>query len=180
MNRELSRREFIKLTGSAALGLTIPQYPPGGNPYLTTPLLKLGRAVRSLHYYEKPEYSSAELGFYNTDAVFKILEEKMGDTKYEENPIWVRSEDGWLNSTYIQPVRSEKNKPVMDIPANGMLAEVTVPYTQSWSMDGVRRKRAYRYYYSSTHWVYNAYPTSDGTVLLMIVIWAVFWFWLKI
>jgi len=169
MTQAVTRREFLKLTGTAAVGFGLPNYPPGGNPYLTTPVLKLGRAARSLHYYEEPKYSSAQLGFYNTDAVFKILEEKLGDAKNEESPIWVRSEDGWLNSTNIQPVRNEKNKPVLNIPANGMLAEVTVPFTQSWSVEGERRKRAYRYYYSSTHWVYNAYPTSDGSVWYRII-----------
>lgn len=169
MKSHLSRREFLRISGLVALGVGLPSYPPGGNPYLSTPALRLGRTTRSLNYYENPSYSSSELGYYNTDAVINIYKEKIGDARIDENPIWVKSKDGWLNSTYIQPVRNIKNKPVLNIPGSGMLAEVTVPYTQSWLMKNDQRKRGYRYYYSSTHWVYNAYTTTDGTVWYRII-----------
>ena len=169
MTSKITRREFLKIGSLAAMGIGLPVYPPGGNPYLSTPALRMGRTTRSLNYYEHPSYASGELGYYNTDAVINIFKEKMGDARVDECPIWVKSEDGWLNSTFIQPVRNVKNQPVMNIPAGGMLAEVTVPFTQSWSMDNDRRKRAYRFYYSSTHWVHNAYPTSDGNIWYRIL-----------
>ena len=102
MTEVLSRREFIKLAGFTAIGFGIPKYPPGGNPYLTTPVLKLGRATRSLHYYEKPTYSSAELGFY-----VKIFElgSRLGANHYGHRStillaVWCMSSDNERRKTY--------------------------------------------------------------------------------
>jgi len=164
MYSSLTRRGFLKLSGAAVAALGFPLYPPGGNPYLMTPSLRLGRTTRSLHYYQSPKYSSEELGFYNTDSVVQIYEERIGEQKWEQNPIWIKTDDGWINSTYVQPVRREINEPVLDILNGGMLVEVTVPYTQAWLADDERRRRSYRYYYGSTHWVYYAFRSSNGNI----------------
>lgn len=164
MSSILNRREFLKFSSAMFLGLNIGAFPSFGDPYLRTPYMRLGRTVYSIRYYDKPSLAGEELGFYNTDTVVRIIEERVGDLEPEHNPIWIRTDDGWVHSSYIQPVRNVLNEPVNKIPAGGMLFEVTVPYTQAWKILENERKRSYRFYYGSTHWVDYAIVTSNGDV----------------
>jgi lipoprotein-anchoring transpeptidase ErfK/SrfK len=164
MNSKLSRRDFLKLSGAAAIGYSFRDFPPGGDPASKRPpSFALGRSVYSLRYYDKPSFSSNELGFYVTDAVFDIREERVGDPEPTHNPIWLRSDDGWLHSSYVQPVENKLNTPVWDLPPKGKLFEVTVPFTQAWRTSESGWKRVYRFYYASTHWVFYVFSGVNGT-----------------
>jgi lipoprotein-anchoring transpeptidase ErfK/SrfK len=143
---------------SAAYG----NYPPGGNLYQNNPVNNLGRTTRSMDYHEQPSFVSPSYGFYNTDEIVHIQELQVGESEMEHNPIWYRTEDGWIHSSYVQPVRNDINTPVLNIPDGGMLAEVSVPYTDAWQITATKRRRAYRYYYGSTHWVIDSFPTDNG------------------
>lgn len=162
MRNYVSRRDFMKLASVAAMSLPFNSVFRYG--VLTSVSLDnhLGRTTRSMHYYIEPGFSSESLGFYNTDTVVRIFEERIGESKVEHNAIWFRTDDGWINSTFVQPVKREINKPQLELPEGGLLCEVTVPYTQAWLVDQYNRKRVYRYYYGSTHWVYYAFKTSEG------------------
>jgi len=171
--KNLNRRDFLKLAGlgAAAAGLGFRDFPPGGDPALRRqPSYSMGRVIYSMRYYEQPSIRSQELGFYNRDAVVDILAETAGDPQPTHNPIWLRTKDGWLHSSFVQPVAYQLNQPVMKISGpNGMLAEVTVPFTQAYRNSERGRKRFYRCYYASTYWVHNAY--LDGTGLAWYEIW---------
>ena len=172
MTGNLSRRDFLKLgAAAAAASLAFTDFPPGGDPAARRPTQEftLGRTVYSLRYYEAPSAASPEMGFYVTDSVVRIRDRRRGDPGKTNNPHWLRTDDGWLHSAYVQPVREQLNIPVMKIPANGMLAEVTVPFTQAWEITERGWKRVYRCYYGSTYWVTYAFVNNDG------VVWYQFW-----
>lgn len=175
MSRQnLTRRDFLKLGGAAAAaaatGFGFRDFPPGGDPALRRPpSYDLGRVIYSMRYYEQPTTRSKELGYYNRDAVVKIRSEAVGDPEPTHNPVWLRTDDGWLHSAYVQPVKELINQPVMKIPAGGMLAEVTVPFTQAYFNSERGRKRFYRCYYASTYWVHHAF--LDGLNIAWYEIW---------
>jgi len=167
---KLTRRDFLKLCGIAAAGFGFRDFPPGGDPASKRPpSFTLGRTVYSLRYYEQPTYSSKELGYYVTDSVVSIYEERVGDPKPTHNPIWLRTEKGWLHSAYVQPVDDQINEPVLDIPNGGMLAEVTVPYSQSWFITDKGWKRGRRYYFNSTYWVVLSFPGVNGVIWYQVL-----------
>jgi hypothetical protein len=160
---DISRKSFLKITGLLAAGLALPGIPGVSSlAGLAAPSSSLGRLARSLRYYEEPSTTSKELGYYVTDTVVDLLEEAQGDPPAGMNSTWWRSKDGWLNSSFIQPVRKDLNIPRLDVPAGGFLAEVTVPFTQSWRVGEDRQKRGYRYYYGTTHWVVSASLDRSG------------------
>lgn len=161
----LSRREFLKLGGAAAAGFAFrdfPVDPPEGSETATS--TRLGRTTRSLRYYQEPSFSSPELGYYITDAVVEIYAEMKGDTFWGNNATWLRTQDGWIHSAFVQPVRNDLNVPLTEIPNGGMLAEVTVPLSQTYLITRQGRKRTYRFYYGSTYWVDYATTDSFGDV----------------
>lgn len=158
MTSQISRRDFLKLFGAIAAGLSFRDFPPGGEQTgQRAPRISLGRAIYSLRYYEQPSLKSRELGYYVTDAVFEILEEQIGKPEPAQNPLWLRSKDGWLQSTYVQPVKEVFNDPVSAIPESGLLAEVTVPWSQAWSISDRGWKRIYRCYYDTTYWIQHVF-----------------------
>jgi len=166
----LTRREFLKLTGAAAIGFRFRDFPPGGDSTRSRPpSFTLGRTVYSLRYYEEPSFASEELGYYVTDSVVDIYEERVGDSKPSHNPIWLRTDKGWLHSAFVQPVDNRLNEPVLDIPNEGMLAEVTVPFTQAWYISEKGWKRGRRYYYASTYWVNFAFQGMNGILWYQVI-----------
>ncbi|MCK4790762.1 MAG: L,D-transpeptidase family protein [Desulfobacteraceae bacterium] len=170
MASKVNRRDFLKLSAAALAGLAFRDFPPGGERLQDkSSIFPLGRTVHSLRYYWLPSPNSEELGFYNTDTVVNILQETSGDPWTAHNSMWLRSEDGWFRSEYVQPVKNELNFPTLNIPAGGMLVEVTVPYTQSYVVKGDKKKHGYRFYYKSTHWVHNAYVSSNGIIWYMVL-----------
>lgn len=160
----LTRRDFLKLTGAAALDLAF-RFPPDEAPSPPSSPIGLGRTTRALQCYDQPSFSAKELKVHSADTVFQIYEKQDGDTgTSSHNPIWFRVDDGWVHSSFVQPVRDELNTPILDIPKGGFLAEVTVPFTDAWHNDDGHTHRAYRFYYSSTHWVDRAVTDKKGNV----------------
>jgi lipoprotein-anchoring transpeptidase ErfK/SrfK len=149
-----SRRNFLKISAGTALSLAFRNlHLDGMSGWDVTLSSRLGRTIYSRRYYQSPTTASEELGYYITDAEVNIYEATIGEAMEEHNPIWYRTDDGWVHSTYVQPVQDVKNEPVWDIPEKGFLAEVTVPWTQAWSNKDNKLKRAYHFYFGSTHWV---------------------------
>ncbi len=176
MSHSLSRRDFLKIGGLAA-GIMLQSRLLGRAPRLAqaAPSLSregfdwvadfgLGRAARSLKIYQQPSTASTQSGYYSTDSVFKVLEEKWVENGNITNPLWLRSEKGWVNAGYVQPVRQELNTPVDRWPGSNFLAEVTVPYADAWRYNDDERKRAYRLYYATTYWVTYVSKDKAGNV----------------
>jgi hypothetical protein len=69
------------------------------------PTLRLGRTTQSLYYYAQPSYGSQELGFYNTDSVVHIYQERWGETKFSHNPIWYRTDEGVIHLQPTAPLK---------------------------------------------------------------------------
>lgn len=165
INDSVTRRDFLKLSAAALLGYGFRDFPASG--YLLqghAPSFDLGRTVYSIRYYNRPSISSTEIGYYNTDSVVNILEETIGDPGNTKNPLWLRTDDGWIHGAYVQPVKNELNTPLKTIPANGLLVEVSVPYTQSYFDNKGSWKRGYRFYYKSTHWAYQVFSGINDVV----------------
>ncbi len=164
MRSNINRRDFLKLFGAAAIGFGFRDFPPGGDPAgKRPPSFDLGRTIYSIRYYDQPSTSGMELGYYIRDEIVEILEERIGDPKPTINPVWLRSKDGWMHSGFVQPVENKKNEPLKKIPNGGALMEVTVPFTQAWSIDDRGWKRKYRCYYGSTYWVTNVFSGVNDT-----------------
>jgi hypothetical protein len=166
----VNRRDFLKLSVAALTGLAFRDFPPGEERFQRTrSSFSLGRTVHSLRYYRLPSLESEELGYYTTDTVVKILQETSGYSAASKNDKWLKSDNGWFKAAYVQPVKNELNQPIYNIPADGMLFEVTVPFTQSYVVKDGEKKRSYRFYYKSTHWVNNVIVAEDNLVWYQVL-----------
>lgn len=150
---QLSRRDFLKITASGALGLVLSEL--GMNRAFAAPPSSKGLALFSgVPIYDAPAVNAATLELLGKDKVIDLLEEVQGE--YFDNPyntIWYRVDGGYVHSAPILPVEENYQKPVYQIPAEGQLAEVTAPYSLTHLSPYSRSKNAHRIYYETTHWV---------------------------
>jgi hypothetical protein len=120
--------------------------------------------------YAKPSFSSEKVREYWKDMVVQISEVTIGDDVPAYNRVWYRiGDEGYVHSGVIQPVRTVLNQPIADIPPEGVLAEVTVPFTDAHIGPAKSFPFGYRYYYATTHWVLALVYNPDGEAWYHVV-----------
>ena len=113
--------------------------------------------------FDRPSLSGDPGKIYWRDTILPITEVTVGDVEPRYNRIWYQIGDqGYVHSGAIQPVQTHLNQPTLDIPSGGVLAEVTVPYTDAHWGPGKNNQFAYRYYYETTHWVTKLVQDNKG------------------
>ncbi len=128
----ISRRSFIKLVALSLGGLAIrpianarlfPAFPTDD---------RLGRVnVSKVDVKARTDIDSQTIGTLYEDSVVPWLRELFGKNTFPTNHRWVETQDGYIWSPYLQPVRNVINTPVKILPkANGetgMWVEVSSP-----------------------------------------------------
>jgi len=155
--RHLTRRNFLVLGGSFALGLAgrhlrvaaaLPDYEE-----LLDPPTPLGRITtwrwQTLH--SEPSFGSKVLGSRIYDDVVRLRATVVGEAPWPSNPTWYLTDGGFIHSAFVQPVRDEPQTDVLRaISPPGIWVQVCVPYTDAyWQPGGERRAR--RLYYGTVY-----------------------------
>lgn len=185
--RWLSRRQFLQTSGvgfMAAFGLTIfpSSFDFGRNNQFadlsfTTksadslssfdryldPNLQ-GRVIDPiLDIYDTPSFKGVRQNRYYHDRILPITGVTIGNSEESFNLFWYKlGDEGYGHSGSIQPVATRMNPVQKDIPENGTLAEVTVPFTDAYISPDVNEQVIYRFYYETTHWVTEIVDGNDG------------------
>lgn len=163
-SEKLSRRDFLKLSGLGLAGL----FAPPLNFAFDDPFAsQQGRvATRTVWMYDYPSTTAAQVRLCQRDALLDINNTVVSDDVTALNRIWYQiGTQGFVHSANIQPVRTILNTPRMDIPKEGLLAEISVPFTDAHEAPDKETKAVYRMYYETTHWVKAATAGSqDGQV----------------
>jgi len=148
---DLSRRDFLKLTGYGLMGMVLPQIPlPQPDEFSNLQGRVLDRTVWS---YEAPDLKSARRKLYWRDLVFPISNTAVGVDETAYNRVWYEVEEGgYVYSGSVQPVRTLLNQP-QQISLKGALGEVSVPFTDARLEPDGGAEMVYRLYYETVHWV---------------------------
>jgi len=167
----LSRREFLKICGTALAGLA---YQPFANavPDSEEEPIGLGRVTAELIYvYDRPSFEGQRLWHYHRDRVISLIEQLTSPHGPLNNPIWYRTEKGFIHSAYLQRVDDwHFNPPLIDIPNGNILGEVTVPYVRVFRRNSAGVwERVYRLYYQSTHWITGIEVGPAGMLLYRLL-----------
>ncbi len=152
-----SRRDFLKLSGSSLLGGLLLST-PGLSSVLaaeSTSPARLGRVAHNkVNVYDVPSRAGNKVKTCKFNDLIEIGGQVWGSEEADYNRSWYKLRDGgYVYSGGIQPVMNILNTPVTEIPKDGALAEITVPFTDTrWKPTELSR-RGYRLYYSTTYWV---------------------------
>jgi lipoprotein-anchoring transpeptidase ErfK/SrfK len=158
---KLSRRDFLKLGGLGLAGLFMPPFD------FEYPLANLqGRVTTRMTWmYDRPSIEGTQVKLCPKDTLLDITNATISEDVTSHNRVWYQvGTEGFVYSGNIQPVRTILNVPQTDIPLRGLLAEVSVPYTDGHTGPKAETIAAYRMYYETTHWILSAATDRDGQV----------------
>lgn len=161
---KLNRRDFIKLSGAALASACIPSWPPlPPHHQVAREESRLGRIAEwSVRVRSEPSYSAPILRSLRRDELINYFEEVEAEGRNPHNPIWFRLIDGYIYSSHVQPVEVHLNEPLQNIPAEGLLGEISVPYTDARSAPSPAAYRSYRLRYSSAYRIIEAAWGTDS------------------
>jgi lipoprotein-anchoring transpeptidase ErfK/SrfK len=158
----VSRREFLRLGGMGLLGLAAPVR--WLRPRPQTAAAQLGRVLESaIDIFRSPSFSAARIGALRRDDLITISGAIVGDQFPAHNRVWYDMNGrGYVHSSVVQPVQAAPNRPLRRLPGSGSLMEVTIPWVDAYWETETSRRRAYRFYYSTTHWVVGIAQDQKG------------------
>lgn len=159
MPSQISRRDFLKLAGTALGGLAFAPYLPSSGRFDDSPLIRV--ATTQLTVYSQPSDQSRKVRPVYRDDILHVYEEVTAPTP-DWNPVWYRVWGGYVHRAHIQKVQFIYNDPAKSIRATKQLAEVTVPYTQPQRLVGKEWRSVYPIYYGTVHWVVGIEEGPDG------------------
>jgi hypothetical protein len=156
----LSRRDFLKLSGLVAGAAVLPR--GALSEALLRPLL-LGRTIYLNNIYDQPSLKAKHVGIIPAESVFGIYGTVQSTDDYY-NKTWYRTDQGFVHSASVQPVRWEIQQPTLAIPADGFFGEISVPFTLAKTGPSDHYNTAYRYFYATTYWITGAQRGADGNI----------------
>ena len=155
----MNRRSFVKLAALAAGGVVFKPPPPIN----TDGPVGLGRVtVTSIGLFQEPSFRATRLAFIERDTLLTLLDRLRADDGPVYNPVWYQISGGYIHSGQIQCVTWKPSKPQSEVPENGALFEVCVPFTRTYRKPDPLSDPFYRLYYQSTAWVISVEKGSDG------------------
>lgn len=166
--REISRREFLRLSSAALLALlassrnSFAYAQPSARDDATTILGRI--TTNKVDMFDSPALDGKLVRTLWKDLVLPISRIEIGAGEPSHNKVWYKLEnEGYVHSGSVQPVKIALNEPVTEIPRKGILAEVTVPFTDAvWDINR-KDSVAYRLYFTSTHWITGLVEDDEGT-----------------
>ncbi len=168
-----SRRDFLRLGGLSLASLAFTGFTPGLIDFDGSDIVRV--ATKSWSVYSSPSLESSINSTWYRDDLVHVYEQvnappptpALGETPTPNvNPVWYRVWGGYMWRARVQPVEALYNVPLSTLPSaaipagQGMLAEVTVPYSDPWRYskafgweDLWTPGSEWRLYYQSVHWV---------------------------
>jgi hypothetical protein len=164
MDREVSRRDFLKLGGLAFGSLAFrplnERLPPEDR---ASPVGIARVTISEIGVYEEPSLKSERLGARKRDDLVDLFEEVVSPYGPELNPRWYRAVGGYVHSAYLQRVdNASLNIPLRYVPPGGRLGEISMPFVQSLRLTEEGWSPLYRLYYQSVHWITGVETGPDG------------------
>ncbi len=132
---------------------------------LEYPGFTVGRVTvdRKAAVYKEPREHSGVVRWTLQDELLPIYYSFTAPDGPAYNPLWHRVWGGFVHSSYVQLTCFRFHSPLETIPDAGQLAEVSLPYAQSYrytKVDGWQP--LYRLYYQTTHWITDIVQGPDG------------------
>lgn len=167
---KLSRRDFIKLSSMGLAGLFVPPVRFNWSDEFTS---QQGRVTtRTIWVYDEPNFQANRLQIHARDALLNITNTAISDDTSAHNRVWYEiGTEGYAYSGNIQPVKTILNTPILEIPKDidGLLCEVSVPFTDAYKEANQESEVGYRIYYETTHWIKKVVVSeTDGQVWYQI------------
>lgn len=164
----LTRRQFMTWGGFALAGAGLRPLPLRD---LASHLeAKTGRITEwSVWVREEPDHGAPTARQCHRDDIVTYFEAVRTTGRNPHNPVWFRVVDGYIYSSYVQPVEVNLNEPIQHLPATMLWGEISVPYTDARYAPSTDGPRSYRLRYGSVYRIVQTTWGADGHL----------WYWLR-
>ena len=159
---DLSRRDFLKLASAGSLAFALSDLRLD-RAFAASPT-RQGRITWSgIPLYDAPNFNAKKIHLFGADQVVEITSvDENGEQGNPFNSAWYQiNGEGYTYSGWVQPVETNYQKPIFNIPEKGQVGEIVVPFSDTRKEPYVYAKRGYRLYYGTTHWVKRFIVTRD-------------------
>jgi hypothetical protein len=164
MSQLFTRRAFLKWSGSALALAALPPL-PSDDLAARRETHFLGRVTTwRADVHSEPHPDAPQVGYRSYDTIVNVLDEIEGVGHYDHNPVWYELIDGYIYSSWVQPVEYRFNRPISQVEPSGLLAWVTVPYTDVRRQPDLTLNRSYRLYYDAVFRVVETQTDDAGQV----------------
>jgi lipoprotein-anchoring transpeptidase ErfK/SrfK len=162
LNPQISRREFLKLASAGSLAFALKDLRLD-RALAESTSIKQGRITFSgMPLYDAPTFRANQLHNFGADSIIDVIAiDENGEQGNPFNSAWYQVDQGYTYSGWVQPVETNYQKPIFNIPEKGQVGEITVPFTDTKRDPYVYAKRGYRIFYGSTHWVKRVIVQRD-------------------
>ncbi len=160
MQRNFSRRSFLRIAGATALGVGLPAVRRASA--FERPIAYGRSLMVYVTVYNRPSVYGRQLAFHPLDSILLIYEEVKSEDENTHNPNWYRTHSGYIHASNVQPVNWRYNLPRTRLPATGQLVDLTVPFTTARRDANADAAERYRLYYGSTYWAMDAITDRQG------------------
>ena len=164
---QMSRREFLKLSSASLLSLLFiskPTFAFAESLSAQESTVSLGRVTTNVvNMYDQPSLDGKLLRTLWQDLVLPITQVTISTSEPAYNRTWYQlNGEGYVHSGSVQPVSINMNEVISSAPEKGILAEVTVPYTDAVWNPLFKKLFAHRLYFSTTHWILDVLVDAEG------------------
>ena len=162
LNPQISRREFLKLASAGSLAFALKDLRLD-RALADSTSIRQGRITFSgMPLYDAPTFRANQLHNFGADSIIDVIAvDENGEQGNPFNSTWYQVDQGYTYSGWVQPVETNYQKPIFNIPEKGQVGEITVPFTDTKRDPYVYAKRGYRVFYGSTHWVRRVIVQRD-------------------
>lgn len=162
LNPQISRREFLKLASAGSLAFALSDLRID-RAFAAPAAIKQGRVTFSgTPVYDAPTFRANQIHNFGADSIVEVIAiDENGEQGNPFNSAWYQVDQGYTYSGWVQPVETNYQKPIFNIPEKGQVGEITVPFTDTKRDPYVYAERGYRIFYGSTHWVKRVIVQRD-------------------
>ena len=130
--RSMKRRDFLKLSSIAMLGVALPRFDED-EPISGPPPASLGRIAGG---WRQPVRDEAKLkgkiiAYKSYDDIIPLLSTVVGEAPWPSNPFWFQTADGYIHSAFVQPVENQPSSGPAPITPPGIWVQVSVPIAET-------------------------------------------------
>jgi hypothetical protein len=165
VSHSINRRAFLRLGGRALALAALPAIPLPPDDQQIHRQSRLGRVTTWRAWvHSEPDPEAPHTSERRGDDIVNILDEVQGVGHYDHNPFWYKLINGYIYSSWVQPVEYRFNRPVSRVEPPGLLAWVTVPYTDVRARPDAELRRSYRLYYDAIFRIVEVQKDDSGQV----------------
>ena len=173
MPTAINRRRFLKLTAATTAAAALspafhararyPGPPEPDDDVDTDAWVRMGRAIHSVAFYDKPSTSATRLDTRYRDQSFLIIGEVRAPFS-AHNDLWYKTLLGYVHSAWVLPVRVYPPQPfIRDVGEWGFWGEVSQVFTEARAQPHPQAGKVYRFYGGTVYHVVDAFEDEQGT-----------------